>query len=60
MSWGYRPVKYDEGTLAIFEFMRFSLKPLSENNPALLHELRKRFLVEKNKREMHRHPRAAH
>lgn len=39
--------EYDEGTLNIFEFLRFSLKPLSENSPALLHGLRERFLVEK-------------
>ncbi|MCP3672355.1 MAG: HAD family hydrolase [Gammaproteobacteria bacterium] len=39
--------EYDEGVLDIFEFLRFSLKPLSENNPGLLHELRERFLIEK-------------
>lgn len=39
--------EYDEGVLDIFEFLRFSLKPLSENEPALLYELRERFLVEK-------------
>ncbi len=39
--------EYDEGALDIFEFLRFSLKPLSENNPELLHELRERFLMEK-------------
>ncbi len=39
--------EYDLGTLDIFEFLRFSLKPLSENDPALLQELRERFLVEK-------------
>ncbi|MCP4125512.1 MAG: HAD family hydrolase [Gammaproteobacteria bacterium] len=39
--------EYDEGALDIFEFLRFSLKPLSENNPDLLHELRERFLMEK-------------
>lgn len=39
--------EYDEGILDIFEFLRFSLKPLSENDPDLLHDLRERFLVEK-------------
>lgn len=39
--------EYDEGTLDIFEFLRFSLKPLNENSPALLHDMRKRFLEEK-------------
>lgn len=39
--------EYDEGTLNIFEFLRFSLKPLSENSPTLLHGLRERFLVER-------------
>ncbi len=39
--------EYDEGTLDIFEFLRFSLKPLSENSSALLQDLRERFLLEK-------------
>jgi HAD superfamily hydrolase (TIGR01490 family) len=39
--------EYDEGVLDIFEFLRFSLKPLSENDPDLLYDLRERFLVEK-------------
>lgn len=39
--------EYDEGVLDIFEFLRFSLKPLSENDPKLLRDLRERFLVEK-------------
>ncbi len=39
--------EYDEGTLDIFEFLRFSLKPLSSNKLTLLHELRERFLIEK-------------
>ncbi len=39
--------EYDEGVLDIFEFLQFSLKPLSENEPALLEELRERFLLEK-------------
>jgi HAD superfamily hydrolase (TIGR01490 family) len=38
--------EYDEGTLDIFEFLQFSLKPLSENSPELLHELRERFIQE--------------
>ncbi len=39
--------EYDEGVLDILEFLRFSLKPLSENKLNLLHDLRERFLVEK-------------
>ncbi|MEJ2528743.1 MAG: HAD-IB family hydrolase [Gammaproteobacteria bacterium] len=39
--------EYDQGTLDIFEFLHFSLKPLSEHDPALLQELRRRFLEEK-------------
>jgi HAD superfamily hydrolase (TIGR01490 family) len=39
--------EYDAGTLDIFEFLQFSLKPLSENDPELLSELRKRFIQEK-------------
>lgn len=38
--------EYDEGTLDIFEFLQFSLKPLSENSPELLQELRERFMQE--------------
>jgi len=32
--------EYDEGVLDIFEFLRFSLKPLSENDPRILQDLR--------------------
>jgi HAD superfamily hydrolase (TIGR01490 family) len=39
--------EYREGRLDIFEFLRFSLKPLSENNPARLQQLRAQFLQEK-------------
>ncbi len=39
--------EYDEGTLDIFEFLQFSLKPLSDNAPDLLNELRERFIQEK-------------
>jgi HAD superfamily hydrolase (TIGR01490 family) len=39
--------EYREGRLDIFEFLRFSLKPLSENDPHRLRELRERFLEEK-------------
>ncbi len=39
--------EYDEGTLDIFEFLEFSLKPLSEYGGELLQELRERFLLEK-------------
>jgi HAD superfamily hydrolase (TIGR01490 family) len=39
--------EYDEGTLDIFEFLQFSLKPLSDNAPELLNELRERFIQEK-------------
>jgi HAD superfamily hydrolase (TIGR01490 family) len=39
--------EYDEGVLDIFEFLQFSLKPLKDNEPSLLEELRERFLLEK-------------
>ncbi len=39
--------EYDDGVLDIFEFLEFSLKPLSENDPTRLSELRERFLLEK-------------
>jgi HAD superfamily hydrolase (TIGR01490 family) len=39
--------EYREGRLDIFEFLRFSLKPLSENDPAKLRQLRQQFLLEK-------------
>ncbi len=39
--------EYDERVLDIFEFLQFSLKPLSENDPTSLEELRERFLREK-------------
>jgi HAD superfamily hydrolase (TIGR01490 family) len=39
--------EYDEGTLDIFEFLQFSLQPLSENDPEFLKELRERFIQEK-------------
>ncbi len=39
--------EYDEGTLDIFEFLQFSLRPLCEFAPELLEELRARFVQEK-------------
>ncbi len=39
--------EYKEGRLDIFEFLRFSLKPLSENPLDRLYALRERFLSEK-------------
>ncbi len=39
--------EYKEGRLDIYEFLRFSLKPLSENPLDRLHALRERFLSEK-------------
>lgn len=39
--------EYDEGVLDIFEFLQFSLKPLKDNDPSLLEQLRERFLLEK-------------
>ncbi len=39
--------EYREGTLDIFEFLRFSLRPLRDNDPARLEALRKQFLAEK-------------
>jgi HAD superfamily hydrolase (TIGR01490 family) len=39
--------EYREGRLDIFEFLRFSLKPLSENDPAKLRQLREQFLQQK-------------
>lgn len=38
---------YLEGHLDIFEFLRFSLKPLSEHDPARLREMHKQFMREK-------------
>ncbi|MES9868589.1 MAG: HAD family phosphatase [Sedimenticola sp.] len=37
---------YNEGRLDIFEFLRFSLKPLSEHPVEVLHDWRQRFLEE--------------
>jgi len=39
--------EYKEGRLDIFEFLRFSLKPLSEHPPEALHTWRAQFLAEK-------------
>ncbi len=39
--------EYKEGRLDIFEFLRFSLKPLSEHPLDRLYRLRERFLAEK-------------
>lgn len=39
--------EYCEGTLDIFEFLRFSLRPLRDNDPARMEALRERFLAEK-------------
>ncbi len=39
--------EYREGRLDIFEFLRFSLKPLRENDPSRLRRLREQFLEEK-------------
>jgi len=39
--------KYNEGTLDIFEFLRFSLKPLSEYAPQKLYAWREQFVTEK-------------
>ncbi|HEC16729.1 MAG TPA: HAD family hydrolase [Sedimenticola sp.] len=39
--------KYKEGRLDIFEFLRFSLKPLSEHDPETLYAWRERFLAER-------------
>lgn len=39
--------EYEEGILDIFEFLQFSLKPLSKTDPELLQELRERFIQEK-------------
>ena len=39
--------EYKEGGLDIYEFLRFSLKPLSEHDPARLEAWRQRFLAEK-------------
>lgn len=38
---------YQEGRLDIFEFLAFQLRPLAENEPALLYTLRDRYLREK-------------
>lgn len=39
--------EYEEGTLDIFEFLRFALKPLKDNDPAQLEQLREEYLAEK-------------
>jgi HAD superfamily hydrolase (TIGR01490 family) len=39
--------EYREGTLDIFEFLRFSLRPLRDNDPVRMEKLRERFLAEK-------------
>ena len=39
--------EYEQGVLNIFEFLNFSLKPLSKNEPDMLRNLRERFLTEK-------------
>jgi HAD superfamily hydrolase (TIGR01490 family) len=39
--------EYEAGTLDIFEFLRFSLKPLAENNFETLKNIRLKFLQEK-------------
>ena len=41
--------EYKEGTLDIFEFLRFSLKPLSEHPLTDLYRWRDRFMAEKIK-----------
>jgi HAD superfamily hydrolase (TIGR01490 family) len=38
--------EYREGVLDIFEFLRFSLKPLRDNDPMLLKQLLERFINE--------------
>ena len=39
--------EYKAGTLDIFEFLRFSLRPLRDNDPTLLEQLRDSFVREK-------------
>ncbi len=39
--------EYEQGQLDIYEFLSFSLRPLSENEPDLLWSLRERYLTEK-------------
>jgi HAD superfamily hydrolase (TIGR01490 family) len=39
--------EYKAGKLDIFEFLRFSLRPLRDNDPSLLEQLREAFLREK-------------
>lgn len=39
--------EYKVGTLDIYEFLRFSLRPLSEHDMVTLHNWRKRFIQEK-------------
>lgn len=38
---------YKAGTLDIYEFLAFSLKPLAENDIGLLHQLHQQFMAEK-------------
>ena len=39
--------EYRQGTLDIYEFLNFSLRPLAENSPDSLLTLRRRFMAEK-------------
>ncbi len=39
--------EYGEGTLDILEFLRFALRPLRDNDPARLEQLREEYLAEK-------------
>ena len=39
--------QYEAGTLDIFEFLRFSLRPLAENDPTQLLSWRSEFVAEK-------------
>lgn len=39
--------EYKQGTLDIFEFLAFSLKPLADNEPGVLRNLQQQFLDEK-------------
>lgn len=39
--------QYKDGTLNIFEFLRFQLRPLTEHDPETLHAWRRQFMEEK-------------
>ena len=46
--------EYEAGTLDIYEFLQFSLKPLADNDIHFLTELRNKFIIEKKPKNNHK------